>query len=151
PRARPRGASGRRARDLALSPKHRRAERAHAKRREDPDRHHRRPEEHPRHEDSDRPGEQGRSEDLRRRQPRRRTRHLAVQRRVLARRARFLPAGRRIRVWKVKTMSPKSRAFSFFFTLFGSLFVAAAAGAAPEAKMTDLSNECIGTDAPKAL
>src|SRR6185503_14566985 len=48
-------------------------------------------------------------------------------------------------------MSPKSRAFSFFLTLFGSLSLAAQAGAAPEAKMTDLSNECIGAEAPKAL
>src|SRR5262245_59816466 len=46
-------------------------------------------------------------------------------------------------------MSPKSR--SFFQILFGSLFVAALAGAAPEAKMTDLSGECIGTEAPKTL
>jgi TolA-binding protein len=48
-------------------------------------------------------------------------------------------------------MSPKSRAFSFFLTLFGSVFAAALAGAAPEAKMTDLSPECIGAEAPKAL
>jgi tetratricopeptide (TPR) repeat protein len=48
-------------------------------------------------------------------------------------------------------MSPKSRAFSFFLTLFGSVFVAALAQAAPEAKMTDLSTECVGAEAPKAL
>ena len=48
-------------------------------------------------------------------------------------------------------MTPKSRAFSFFLTLFGSVFAAALAGAAPEAKMTDLSTECIGAEAPKAL
>ena len=49
------------------------------------------------------------------------------------------------------TMSPKYRAFSFLLSLFGALCVSGLAGAATEAKMTDLSTECIGAEAPKAL
>ena len=46
-------------------------------------------------------------EDLRRRQARRGARPLAVRRRVLARRARVLPAGRRVGVWEVIEYEPQ--------------------------------------------
>src|SRR5215207_9431677 len=48
-------------------------------------------------------------------------------------------------------MSPMNRAFSFFATLSGVVLVALGVSAAPEAKMTDMSKECIGPEAPKAL
>ncbi|HTQ05803.1 MAG TPA: hypothetical protein VMI54_18200 [Polyangiaceae bacterium] len=48
-------------------------------------------------------------------------------------------------------MSSKNRAISFLATLTGVVLVALGATAAPEAKMSDLSAECIGTDAPKEL
>jgi TolA-binding protein len=48
-------------------------------------------------------------------------------------------------------MSPMNRAISFFTTLSGVVLVALSASAAPEAKMTDMSKECIGPEAPKAL
>src|SRR5262245_17795945 len=51
----------------------------------------------------------------------------------------------------MREMSLKNRAFYFFATLTGVVLVALGAGAAPEAKMSDLSAECIGTEAPKAL
>ena len=64
---------------------------------EDPHRHHRRRAKPARREDRQRAGQQGRIEDLRRREAGRRARALAVRRRVLARRARLLPPGRRVR------------------------------------------------------
>ncbi len=48
-------------------------------------------------------------------------------------------------------MSSKIRAISFFATLCGAALVTLGAGAAPEAKMSDLSAECVGAEAPKAL
>jgi tetratricopeptide (TPR) repeat protein len=48
-------------------------------------------------------------------------------------------------------MSPKNRAFSFVATLLGAALFTLGAAAAPEAKMSDLSAECVGKDAPKAL
>src|SRR5262245_55033860 len=48
-------------------------------------------------------------------------------------------------------MSPKNRAVSFLVTLAGALSFALGASAAPEAKMSDLSSECVGKEAPKVL
>jgi TolA-binding protein len=48
-------------------------------------------------------------------------------------------------------MSPKNRAFSFAAALIGAALFSFGAAAAPEAKMSDLSAECVGKEAPKAL
>jgi TolA-binding protein len=48
-------------------------------------------------------------------------------------------------------MSAKNRAFLLVTTLCGSVLLSFGAFAAPEAKMSDLSAECVGTEAPKAL
>src|ERR1051325_11679305 len=51
----------------------------------------------------------------------------------------------------MRVMSPMNRAISFFATLSGVALVALGVSAAPEATMSDLSKECIGTEAPKTL
>ena len=48
-------------------------------------------------------------------------------------------------------MSPMNRAITFFATLSGVALVALGAVAAPEATMSDLTKECVGSEAPKTL
>ena len=78
-----------------------RSRRASPERRENSDRYHRCPKKPARREASAGSGQQGRVEDLRRREARRRTPFVAVPRRVLARRARVLPTGCRVCVWEI--------------------------------------------------
>src|SRR6188768_1459977 len=51
----------------------------------------------------------------------------------------------------MRMMSPMNRAISFFATLSGVALVALGASGAPEAKMSDLSKECVGTESVKTL
>ncbi len=77
-RSRDRGQERRQARQVPLRPEHGRPRRAPTERPEDSHRHHGRSEEFARREDAAGTGEQGRREDLRRGEARRRTHHLAV-------------------------------------------------------------------------
>ena len=99
-RARPRRSQRRSARSRALPAQPRRAQRAPPRQREDPHRHHRREAQPARRGDRWLPGH-GPGVQAQHREARRGARALAVRRRVLARRARVLPADHHLEVWEV--------------------------------------------------